>query len=575
MIVLVGVLPIGVVAEEIKKASNIRDLSEVLETGFTGLSLEEEKIRTLILAQAREYVDFRKKMDRAQREAYRTRCESQTVFDNPFCEVMRTSAANQKARETQSQKGRTKLTKKIRAALEAKDLVQLSTFGQRDLSRAFEDLKNQEVFEKVGDSVLAAKSCDQSTLAYSLAGKFEEFLPDERALDRARQLFLQTARCEKAVDAQQARFRFSLLSIASNRCLEAEPELALILKQPDTSGFHVRAKYWRYHCAKIGGQAELMKAMQESLMKDHPMSFHNLVVNGKDPRLLSAANDLSSPKIKTRSLQSLELNFTIRAIEALIDLKETRLAADVTENSLESLRNSEGEVRLYVAALMHKIENALVKFRVLSSLFQESPQSLNRKSLSLLFPRWYEEHLDSIENQVDPFLVLALIRQESAFNVKARSRAGARGLMQVMPATARSIASVQRDRLYDPQTNIRVGTKYFLHRLERYNGDVELTLAAYNAGFSRVDRWVKRYPTDNKMLFVDLIPFRETREYVSSILRNYYWYVLLYSGFDIQELQKSESVPVAEKVRAILNANSGARPAPVPPPIFQPVQIIP
>jgi hypothetical protein len=76
--------------------------------------------------------------------------------------------------------------------------------------------------------------------------------------------------------------------------------------------------------------------------------------------------------------------------------------------------------------------------------------------------------------------------------------------------------------------NVKIGTKYFAQRLREYSGDVELTLAAYNAGANRVESWVKRYPTDNKILFLDLMPFKETRDYVSSILRNYYWYTRIY-----------------------------------------------
>ncbi|MDN8867430.1 transglycosylase SLT domain-containing protein, partial [Staphylococcus aureus] len=85
-------------------------------------------------------------------------------------------------------------------------------------------------------------------------------------------------------------------------------------------------------------------------------------------------------------------------------------------------------------------------------------------------------------------------------------------LMQVMPTTARMIQKVTKSQLLKPEVNVAIGTKYFLKRLNQFGGDVELTLAAYNAGAGRVDQWLKRYPTDNKMLFLDFIPFRETRE---------------------------------------------------------------
>jgi soluble lytic murein transglycosylase len=134
------------------------------------------------------------------------------------------------------------------------------------------------------------------------------------------------------------------------------------------------------------------------------------------------------------------------------------------------------------------------------------------------------------ESMADPYLMISLIRQESAFNERARSRVGARGLMQLMPQTARRMERVSLRALFDPKTNIRLGVRFFSHLTERYEGEVELALAAYNAGPHKVDAWRQRYPIDNRLLFVDLIPYRETREYVASIARNYYFYKKLYAS---------------------------------------------
>ena len=102
--------------------------------------------------------------------------------------------------------------------------------------------------------------------------------------------------------------------------------------------------------------------------------------------------------------------------------------------------------------------------------------------------------------------------------------------MQVMPATARKhFRRISQQELFSPQTNVKVGVSEFSWLLKRYDGDGELSLAAYNAGPHNVDRWLARYPTSNKMLFVDLIPFAETRDYVALIGRNYFWYLSLYS----------------------------------------------
>ena len=115
-----------------------------------------------------------------------------------------------------------------------------------------------------------------------------------------------------------------------------------------------------------------------------------------------------------------------------------------------------------------------------------------------------EKHAE--ENNLDPALIRSIIDQESKFDHRAVSRAGARGLMQLMPATARSLG-VRNS--FDPEENIRAGVRHFRSLMNRFNDDLELSLAAYNAGESIVSR-LGRIPD-----------YRETREYVASVKRKY------------------------------------------------------
>jgi soluble lytic murein transglycosylase len=154
--------------------------------------------------------------------------------------------------------------------------------------------------------------------------------------------------------------------------------------------------------------------------------------------------------------------------------------------------------------------------------------SLPEEVRDILFPI---RHFDLItqnatRNSLDPDLVLALIRQESAFNESARSKANARGLMQVLPATGRLLArnaGVTRytiTKLYHPETNIALGTRYLASLLRQYDGKVELALAAYNAGDNRVDRWLQEFGDVDMAEFVERIPFSETRNYVKQVMSN-------------------------------------------------------
>jgi soluble lytic murein transglycosylase len=256
------------------------------------------------------------------------------------------------------------------------------------------------------------------------------------------------------------------------------------------------------------------------------------------------------------------VNPVLRAAEALERAGNATLAAEILDRNVSDISTIEPEVRLYTAAFLHRIGFSLTKFKILSSLFSDSPRLVTSATMELMFPLSYLDVVRKKQNEMDPLLFLSLMRQESAFNPEAMSGVGARGLMQLMPSTARGIRRVSKTELFKPEINIELGTTYFLKRLAQYGGDVELTLAAYNAGFSRVDAWKRRYPTDNRLLFMDFIPFRETRDYVSSILRNYYWYVRLYTPDTSKvalETGKPSIGPVGSstKVASILAANAG------------------
>jgi soluble lytic murein transglycosylase len=135
---------------------------------------------------------------------------------------------------------------------------------------------------------------------------------------------------------------------------------------------------------------------------------------------------------------------------------------------------------------------------------------------------------------VDPSLVIAVIRAESNFDDKATSHRGAYGLMQIMPDTATWIAQNMKlkdfnvEKLYDDELNIEMGCWYINNLNTEFSGNMELVLAAYNGGRGNVQKWLKvaEYSSDGKTL--DVIPFEETDKYVKKVKTNYNVYVKLY-----------------------------------------------
>jgi soluble lytic murein transglycosylase len=146
----------------------------------------------------------------------------------------------------------------------------------------------------------------------------------------------------------------------------------------------------------------------------------------------------------------------------------------------------------------------------------------------ILFPQmyWGDIKQSAAANGLDPYMVAALIRQESEFNPGAVSNKSAYGLMQLLPSTGKSMAReegihhFETNQLLDPSTNIRLGTLYLKQTLNKFGGHPQYAFAAYNAGDERVVDWQSAGNYRDMDEFVESIPFTETREYVQAIIRN-------------------------------------------------------
>lgn len=155
----------------------------------------------------------------------------------------------------------------------------------------------------------------------------------------------------------------------------------------------------------------------------------------------------------------------------------------------------------------------------------------------LEFPRAYWEQAKSIARSLDldPYLLLAIARQESVFCATIASHAGATGVMQLMPATADWLAKVDSRilpfhaaNLERPGNSLQLGAVYLQRMLKRSDGNVIYALASYNAGPGNCDKWRARFPNYSPEAFMEAIPFTETRDYVHKVLANYAAYRSLY-----------------------------------------------
>lgn len=156
--------------------------------------------------------------------------------------------------------------------------------------------------------------------------------------------------------------------------------------------------------------------------------------------------------------------------------------------------------------------------------------------LRKIYPIKYSEYVYKYaeEYEVDPLLIFAIIKAESNFNPNVVSSSNAIGLMQLMDTTAEEIARkvditfTVKSSLYNPDLNIRLGTKYFSDLLKEYNQNKLLALTAYNAGKGNLKRWIEQGIIKEDGSDIENIPYKETNNYVRKIVRDYKIYQELY-----------------------------------------------
>lgn len=351
---------------------------------------------------------------------------------------------------------------------------------------------------------------------------------DARNEREARRILLSgVTRAPQVHLAALARYRAALIAIGFNEVTAAAAELdTLVLRYPEARVLPA-ALYWSGRAwSRLGDEDAAQVRWRVSLSRDGTGYYAGLsrsrlnvaapiVPDG--PEVLARAN-IDSAIGRMEVLRELGLHAEVRLEEAGL----IRQAGDTVDRLLETAvafrRHGEPAQALRLAT------------RALA-LGAERNQTL----LTLLYPVLRPEALLNLaqERHLDPALIAGLIRQESNFDPSATSRAGARGLMQILPGTGSHIARRERYPLWDPvllyqpDVSLEMGTIHLANLINSY-GHPNYVLAAYNAGGSRVRRWRRRAGVEDPELFVERIPYRETRDYVKIVQTNRDVYAVLY-----------------------------------------------
>lgn len=372
-------------------------------------------------------------------------------------------------------------------------------------------------------------NCEYKHATAAIIARAETFLPDKNANAIMDEFYPAATECLTPEDDgfERTHLRMGLLQITRGDTEKAKKalELAALAKDPVED---FRTYFWLGALAADDENSKGENKSWQTLIKKYPLTFHSVLAAhtmGVDPmERLVDGKDVNI--MRRNGKQWNDFNTVAFIFELLIARQDATGLYHWSQFVGRSFTEDVHPENLLYLAFCHNIaENYRASFALLTRYMQSSHrETVSLELLNLIFPRPYSDEILAHSSAVDPLLIFALIRQESAFDPFARSGANARGLMQVLPSTARRIKHVTSKHLYEPATNIEIGTSYFQELLKKYSGTVEDALASYNAGARNVERWKLRYPDDNTLLFADLIPFKETRTYVAIILRNAYWY---------------------------------------------------
>lgn len=285
-----------------------------------------------------------------------------------------------------------------------------------------------------------------------------------------------------------------------------------------------QAEYWRARALDRLGRKEEANAVYRTLVSAPYDDLYTIVSEPRGaPYRDPGTNPLTMHRPDWEQIAEQNMPVELRLAYELTALDDQRDAR------LEIQRNVSRANEMYADALLadlyHSSGDTELMMRSLKRAFPQiatvDQDSVPAYFLSMYYPFRYRDMIVKYarRNNLDPFLIMALIHQESYFNPKAHSIAGAEGLMQMMPPTARELASQLHSSadVDNPDVAVRLGSFYFRNLTDRFGGEVQLAIASYNAGLGNVMRWRRAAPHKPMDEFLESMPFAETRNYVKRI----------------------------------------------------------
>lgn len=305
------------------------------------------------------------------------------------------------------------------------------------------------------------------------------------------------------------------------------------------------ALYWRGKILENMGSDEEAKIAYEKLVREYPLSYYT-------ERITEQRSDISFtwPVSVSRKEDFTNLEEFLKKYDKIegkgqLSLLKAELFEEISfykESIVElkgALNYNSGNIfllfKLSEVNKKNKDYNVSLNYTEIIFNYLEDNHQLEYLPLELwqsLYPIYYEDTIRerALEYEIDPLLVLAMIREESRFNSWNESVAGARGLMQIIFSTGEWIAlklnleDFNDDMLFDPEVNIDLGCWYINYLNERFSNDLILVISGYNAGPGTTSKWLKQYDRSDLDNFVENVPYSETREHIKKVTKSYQMY---------------------------------------------------
>ena len=357
-------------------------------------------------------------------------------------------------------------------------------------------------------------------------------------------------------EAGAALWRLGWLAWFRDAHTEAAAAWSRILAIRGGQTYREATAYWLGRADERRGEAELASRRFARLQGEAPRSYYGILAAQRSGRQTPVAPSSPPPAaLPADPLEPLQADADYARIEAL---RGVGLGSFADEEMAEMTRRALGDSKLLygLSAAYAQESRYHLALRILRrhfhSLARTGVATAPRAFWELFYPIGWRSQLTEAAGgaAIDPLLVAAVVREESSFYPQARSRVGARGLMQLMPETARPLAQARRlalnnaELLDDPATNLQLGSAYLAGLLREF-GDIRLAAAAYNAGPSRVREWWGTRRSDDLDVWVEQIPFDETRAFVKRVMLSWHEYRRLYgpSAADQAAAEEASSRP--------------------------------